>query len=91
MATERLSMHKAREILRQKWELGRTHREIAASVGQSLGVVAGTLGRAKAAGLDRAGPSVCLEDAILVSSQVRISADRERADRRIVNSQIGPS
>lgn len=24
MATERLSMRKAREILRQKWELGRT-------------------------------------------------------------------
>ena len=35
MATERLSMRKAREILRQKWELDRTHREIAASVGQS--------------------------------------------------------
>lgn len=52
MATERLSMHKTREILRQKWELGRTHREIVASVGQSLGAVATTLGRAKAAGLD---------------------------------------
>jgi hypothetical protein len=52
MATERLSVRKAREILRQKWELGRTHREIAAGVGQSLGAVAMTLGRAKAAGLD---------------------------------------
>ena len=52
MATERLSMRKTREILRQKWELGRTHREIAASVGQSLGAVAMTLGRARAAGLD---------------------------------------
>jgi transposase len=52
MATERLSMRKAREILRQKWELDRTHREIAASVGQSLGAIAMTLGRARAAGLD---------------------------------------
>jgi len=52
MATERLSMRKTREILRQKWELGRTHRETAASVGQSLGAVAMTLGRAAAAGLD---------------------------------------
>jgi hypothetical protein len=52
MATERLSVRKAREILRQKWELGRTHREIAAGVGQSLGAVAMTLGRAAAAGLD---------------------------------------
>ncbi len=45
MATERLSMRKTREILRQKWELCRTHREIAASVQQSLGAVALTLGR----------------------------------------------
>ncbi len=50
MATERLPTRKTREILRQKWELGRTHREIAASVGQSLGPVATTLGRARAAG-----------------------------------------
>jgi len=26
MATERLSMRQTREILRQKWSLGRTHR-----------------------------------------------------------------
>jgi hypothetical protein len=64
MATERLSMRKAREILRQKWELSRTHREIAASVGQSLGAVALTLGRAKAAGLDWA-QAQALSDAAL--------------------------
>ena len=64
MATERLSMHKTREILRQKWELKRTHREIAASVGHSLGAVATTLGRAKAAGLDWAGAQG-LNDAVL--------------------------
>jgi DNA-directed RNA polymerase specialized sigma24 family protein len=39
-------MRKTREILRQKWELGRTHREVAESVGQSLGAVAATLARA---------------------------------------------
>jgi transposase len=64
MATERLSMRKTREILRQKWELGRTHREIAASVGQSLGAVATTLGRARAAGLDWA-EAQALSDAAL--------------------------
>jgi DNA-directed RNA polymerase specialized sigma24 family protein len=64
MATERLSMRKTREILRQKWELGRTHREIAASVGQSLGAVATTLGRARAAGLDWA-QAQTLSDAAL--------------------------
>ncbi len=52
MATERLSMRKTREILRQKWELGRTHRQVAASVGASAGAVAGTVGRASEAGLD---------------------------------------
>jgi transposase len=52
MATERLSMRKTREILRQKWELGQTHREVAASVGLSLGAVAVTLSRATKAGLD---------------------------------------
>jgi len=64
MATERLSMRKTREILRQKWELDRTHREIAASVGQSLGAVATTLGRARAAGLDWA-RAQALSDAAL--------------------------
>jgi len=52
MATERLSMRKTREILRQKWELGRTHREVVESVGLSLGTVAVTLSRAVKAGLD---------------------------------------
>jgi len=31
MATERLSMRKLREILRHKWALGRSHRDVAAS------------------------------------------------------------
>jgi transposase len=57
-------MRKTREILRQKWELSRTHREIAASVGQSLGAVAMTLGRARAAGLDWA-QTQALSDAAL--------------------------
>src|SRR5213593_4050996 len=37
MATERLSMRQTREILRQKWRLGRTHREVAQSLGISCG------------------------------------------------------
>jgi hypothetical protein len=36
MATERLSMRQIREILRQKWTLGRTHRQVAESL---LGVL----------------------------------------------------
>lgn len=52
MTTERLSMRHTREILRQKWLLGRSHRDVAASLGVSLGVIAATLQRARAAGLD---------------------------------------
>ena len=51
MATERLSMRKAREILRQKWVLGRSHRDIAASVGVGAGSVGDVATRAKAVGL----------------------------------------
>jgi hypothetical protein len=35
MATERLSMRNTREILRQKWTLGRSHREVGQSVAVS--------------------------------------------------------
>jgi transposase len=52
MATERLSMRKTREILRQKWVLDRTHREAAAAVGISPGAVGAALARAAEAGLD---------------------------------------
>jgi transposase len=53
MATERLSMHKTREILRQKWALGRSHREVARSLGVSFGAVATVMSRTKLAGLER--------------------------------------
>jgi hypothetical protein len=52
MATERLSMRKTREILRLKWGLDRSHREVARSLGVSLGMVGVTLKRAENAGLD---------------------------------------
>ena len=52
MATERLSMRKTREILRQKWELHRSHREVAFSVCTSASTIADTVSRATAAGVD---------------------------------------
>jgi len=52
MATERLSMRHLREILRQKWVLGRSHREVARSLGLSSGAVGTSVLRARAAGLD---------------------------------------
>jgi hypothetical protein len=52
MATERLSMRKIREILRLKWAVGRSHREVAASLGVSVGAVSAAEQRARGAGLD---------------------------------------
>jgi len=52
MATERLPMRKTREILRQKWVLHLTHREVTASLGVSIGAVSCAVHRALTAGLD---------------------------------------
>ncbi len=51
MTTRRLTMIKAREILRQKWVLERSHREVARCEGISAGVVGATLTKAIKAGL----------------------------------------
>src|SRR6202795_3609668 len=52
MAAERLSMRQIREILRQKWTLGRSHREVAGHLRAGLGTVSSVERRARAAGLD---------------------------------------
>ncbi len=52
MATERLSMRQIREILRQKWTLGLTHRQVAEGLRVGLGTVSAVERRARAAGLD---------------------------------------
>jgi transposase len=52
MATERLAMHQAREILRQKLTLKRSHRDVMAALGVSMGTVSSVTGRAAALGFD---------------------------------------
>jgi transposase len=52
MATERLSMTKTREILRKKWVLKLSYREIGLSVGAAPSGVWQAIKRAEAAGLD---------------------------------------
>lgn len=52
MVTKRLPMRRLREILRQKWVLGCSHRAVAESVGVSAGAVAKAMARAQAAGVD---------------------------------------
>jgi len=51
MATDRLSMRKTREILRQKWLLEQSHRAVARSLAVSVGTVSHIVARATAAGL----------------------------------------
>jgi transposase len=57
MATERLTMQKLREILRQKLELKRSHRDVARALMISAGAVGTAMTRANALGLDW--PTVC--------------------------------
>ena len=51
MATERLPMRKALEVLRLKWELGLSNRNAARSVRLSAATVSNVLARAQAAGV----------------------------------------
>ncbi len=51
MAGQRLSMRRAREILRQKYELRHSHRDVARSLGVSTGAISAVLARAKSVGL----------------------------------------
>ena len=45
-------MRQIKEVLRQKWVLGRTHRQVAESVGVSAGVVGKLMQKTAAAKLD---------------------------------------
>jgi transposase len=64
MATERLSMRQIREILRQKWVLGCSHRQVTASLTVSLGTVTGVLRRATHTGLDWVQVQALTDDAL---------------------------
>jgi hypothetical protein len=64
MATERLSMRHTREILRQKWVLDRTHRQVAQSLRISSGAVGATMLRAQAAGPDWPEVQALADDAL---------------------------
>jgi transposase len=62
VATERLTMRNAREILRTKWELGLSNREAARSTGSSAGSVDKVLKRARSAGLTSFAEVAALSD-----------------------------
>ena len=78
MATERLSMRKIREILRHKWAVGRSHREVAASLGVSVGAVSAAEQRAREAGLDWAAVDALDDEALEARLYGTTVAERRR-------------
>jgi transposase len=80
MPTERLSMRSSREIIRQKWQLGRAHRAIAESVGVSLGAVSLALRRATDAGLTWDGVQALDDQELERRLYPRVAAEAERAE-----------
>jgi transposase len=57
-------MRQIREILRQKWILGCSHRQVAQSLHVSLGTISGVVQRAQGAGLDWPQVEALPEDAL---------------------------
>lgn len=90
MATERLSMRHVREILRLKWVVGLSHREVARSVGLSAGAVGGTISRAKAAALSWDEVAALDEDALeqrLYGPRLPSTAERPMPDWAYVHTE----
>ena len=78
-------MHRTREILRQKWKLRRTHREVASSVGTSAGAVGNVIARATTAGLLTiedvdALDDVALEERLYGATKALANAERAEPD-----------
>src|SRR5579864_833491 len=91
MAAERLSMRQIKEVLRQKWVLGRSHREIAASLRVSTGGVSGALTRARAAGLDweqvEALDEVTLETRLYGPPEGTVKTERPMPDPAYIHAE----
>jgi transposase len=79
MAAERLSMRNTREILRQKWTLGRSHREVGQSVAVSIGAVSAVIARAIAAGLDWPAVQALTDNALEAKLYPSVASASERA------------
>ena len=59
-------MRQIREILRQKWALGQSHRQVARSLGVGLGTISSVAQRARQAGLAWAQVETLADDALAV-------------------------
>ncbi len=64
MATKRLPMRQTREILRQKFLLDRSYRDIACSLGVSVGTTVNAVSRARVQGLDWSATQALTDDVL---------------------------
>lgn len=90
MATERLSMRSIREILRQKWVLKKSHREVASSLGVSAGAVGGMMVRAAKLGLDWATAEALSEEELeqrLYGPRMVVGAQRPMPDPVYIHNE----
>ncbi len=71
-------MRNTREILRQKWTLGRSHREVGLSVAVLIGAVSAVIARAIAAGLDWPAAQALTDDALEAKLYPSVAAASER-------------
>ena len=83
MAKGRLTMRKVKEILRLKWDLGRSHRETCRALRVSAGAVTGALERARAAKLDWPAVAVMSEEELEARLYVRLENATAPAKRAL--------
>ena len=79
MATERLTMRKIREILRHKWALGRSHRDVATSLSVSIGAISAAEQRARRAELDWTTVESLSDEALELRLYGVVTSDRHRS------------
>jgi transposase len=93
MPTKRLAMRNLREVFRLKWDLGRSHREIAAAVGIGASTVSLVVQRAVAAGLTTWAAVAELDGATLEArlyppAVVNASGNRTKSDWAKIHAEM---
>lgn len=91
MATERMEMRQIREILRLRWQEGLPIRQVARSVGRSVGAVHKALEKAGKAGLQWAAAETMAEaelESLLYGSPLVVQPERARPDPVYIHGEL---
>jgi hypothetical protein len=89
----RLSMRQIREILRQKWALGLSHRAVASSLRVGLGTISSVVSRAQAAGLNLGQVQTLADEALedRLYGRLDVAGQRQRPHPTAPGSATGRS